>query len=42
MRYDPRAAYYERMNSNQKRGLGRKVGHKFANSIGGCNSNYRD
>ena len=40
--YNPRERYYERMNANQKRGLARRVGHKFADSIGGCSSNYRD
>ena len=42
MRYDPRAAYYERMNINQKRGLVSRRSHKFSDSIGGCSSNYRD
>jgi len=40
--YNPRERYYERMNTNQKRGLSRRTGHKFADSIGGCSSNYRD
>jgi len=40
--YDPRAAYYERMNTNQKRGLARRNRSKFRDSIGGCSSNYRD
>ena len=42
MKYDPRVAYYERMNVNQKNGLGRRNGSKFRDSIGGCSSNYRD
>lgn len=40
--YDSRAAYYERMNGNQKRGLARRNGSKFRDSIGGCAANYRD
>jgi len=40
--YNPGERYYERMNGNQRRGLSRRVGHKFADSIGGCSSNYRD
>ena len=42
MRYDPRASYYNRMNTTQKRGLSARRNHKFADSIGGCSSNYRD
>ena len=42
MRYDPRASYYERMNTTQRRGLSCRQNHKFADSIGGCSSNYRD
>ena len=42
MRYDPRAAYYERMNSCQRRGLVRRENHKFSNDFGGCSANYRD
>nr|WP_275715072.1 hypothetical protein [Sulfurimonas sp. SAG-AH-194-L11] len=40
--YDPRASYYERMTPVAKRGLARRRGAKFADSIGGCSSNYRD
>ena len=41
MRYDPRVAYYERMNINQRRGLSKIANHQFSNSIGGCSANYR-
>ena len=42
MREDPyRTKYFERMNVVQKRGLARRIGHKFADSIGGDSSNYR-
>lgn len=40
--YDPRARYYERMNINQTRGLASRRNHKYSDSIGGCESNYRD
>ena len=40
--YDPKASYYERQNSSQRAGIRRRVGHQFADSIGGCSSNYRD
>ena len=40
--YDPRVAYYERMNVNQKRGLARRNNHKFSDDFGGCSANYRD
>jgi len=40
--YDARTAYYERQNSCQRAGTRRRVGHQFADSIGGCSSNYRD
>ncbi len=42
MRYDPRVKFYERMNTTQRRGLSCRQNHKFADSIGGCSSNYRD
>ena len=42
MKYDPKASYYERMNSNQRKGLASRKNHKFSDSIGGCSSNYRD
>ena len=42
MKYDPKASYYERMNSSQRTGLRRRENHKFSDSIGGCSSNYRD
>ena len=40
--YNPQTAYYKRMNNNQRRGLVRRNGSKFTDSIGGCSSNYRD
>jgi len=40
--YNQRENYYERMTPVAKKGLARRVGHKFADSIGGCSSNYRD
>ena len=40
--YDPKASYYERMNSSQRVGLRRRENHKFSDSIGVCSSNYRD
>lgn len=40
-RYDPRDAYYQRMNSTQRSNMAARAGHQFADSIGGCSSNYR-
>jgi len=41
MHYDPKQAYYERLNPVQKRGLCKIMRHKFSESIGGCAANYR-
>lgn len=40
--YDPRQAYYDRMTPSAKRGDARRRGSKYADSIGGDDSNYRD
>ena len=42
MKYDPRVAYYERMNSCQRAGLNKVRNHKFRSDFGGCEANYRD
>ena len=39
--YDPRVAYYERMNSCQRAGLRRVQEHRFRSDFGGCEANYR-
>lgn len=40
-RYDPRDEYYRRLNSTQRSNMAARAGHQFADSIGGCSSNYR-
>lgn len=40
-KYDPKSAYFERMNSVQLRNHRERQSHQFADSIGGCSSNYR-
>ena len=42
MRYDPKAAYYERMSENQLRGISRRDKHRFKIDICGCSANYKD
>ena len=39
--YDPKVAYYERMNSSQKAGFKKVRSHKFSDDFGGCSANYR-
>jgi hypothetical protein len=40
-RYDPREAYYARLNPVQRARQADIANHQFSDSIGGCASNYR-
>jgi hypothetical protein len=40
-RYDPREAYYARLNQVQRARQADIANHQFSDSIGGCASNYR-
>lgn len=39
--YNPQQEYFNRMNSTQQRRYSDRQKHQFADSIGGCSSNYR-
>jgi len=40
-RFDPLNSRFDRMNSTQLRNYRERQSHQFADSIGGCSSNYR-
>lgn len=39
--YDPKVAYYERLNGVQRVSRRRLQKHRFYDDIGGCSANYR-